>query len=105
MGRSFYNCCGTDSSNNNESKNTPQNKSKKSKLQSHTVPQSYSKEPDCRKLDPKLNMIHPYTIQLLTDIGELKSYQHNTIEYDKFQQDLKVHADILARLENPMAFQ
>ena len=57
-----------------------------------------------KNLAPNVHMVAPHTIKLLTDIGELKEYKHNDLEDSKLQNDLSIHADILARLENPTKF-
>lgn len=49
-------------------------------------------------------MVSPHTIQLLTDLGEIREYKHTEYENDELQKALAIHGDILARLENPTKY-
>lgn len=70
-----------------------------------------SKASDCSsqkylqsEMGPQLNFMHSKTLKLLTEVGELNNFQHNTYETDKLRKDLQIHSDFLARLENPTQF-
>lgn len=115
MGGVFYGCCGGEEEKPSRKEVTKRGKNVKSSKDSKSkrkhiqeVEEESSEQNSNRKennMDPKLNMISPNTIKLLTDIGELKNYEHNTLDSSQIEKNLQIHADILARLENPSAFQ
>lgn len=51
-----------------------------------------------------VNFVAPHTMKLLTDIREIKDYKQAEMDNDELQKALKIHGDILARLENPTKF-
>lgn len=56
-------------------------------------------------LDPKIKLMEPKTLKLLSDIGEIKKCHEHIIDNKQMAKDMKQHAAILAQLENPTAFQ
>jgi hypothetical protein len=120
MGGMFNGCCGSSPENDNgndnkQTKNKDNKKSRKSSTRKRKSKNSDDSFEDLNKIDceqsnqtpemnTNINFMEPKTLQLLTSIGEIKQYQENTLQSSQIQKDLKTHADILARLENPTAF-
>ena len=115
MGGVFYGCCGTkedeevraeQDATTNQIRNSIRTKDKKNKKQDKFDDiENNECGSETPRMDPKINMMAPKTLKLLTDIGELKTYEENTIGQAQMKENLRKHADILARLENPQAFQ
>uniref|UniRef100_A0A7M5WY04 Uncharacterized protein n=1 Tax=Clytia hemisphaerica TaxID=252671 RepID=A0A7M5WY04_9CNID len=119
----FNGCCGSPTENSDDKK-TPKHKqrtkgSRKTKQGSrksrnHKNDDSFEdlNKIDCKQanetppqMNANINFMAPKTLKLLTSIGEIKpGYQENTLESTQIEKDLQMHADILARLENPTAF-
>ena len=120
MGGMFNGCCGSspenDSANDNKQTKTKENKkSRKTTTKKKKSKNSDDSFEDLNKIDCKqsnqtpemntnINFMQPKTLKLLTSIGEIKNYQENTLDDSQIKADLRTHADILARLENPTAF-
>ena len=115
----FNGCCGqrneSESSNEKTKSSTRERKNAKNKKNTkHTGEQHFDDINNIQKpragsetpsLDPRIRLMEPKTLKLLADLGELKEAHHETINKAEMQSDLAKHADILARLENPTAFQ
>lgn len=118
MGGVFNGCCGTTevTEASNETNNTSHEESKsncrnkknnnKSRKQNQfndisTIQQEPGSETP--SMDPKINLMEPKTLKLLSDLGEIKNYKQ-TLDHTQMEKNLKQHADILAQLENPTAF-
>lgn len=105
MGFGALYCCAT-----NEESASAKNQSRKSRNSSKYESSdldvaSTSARSANDKLDPKVNMMASRTVKLLTDIGEFKSFEKDTLQDNELKKNLQIHGDILARLENPKAFQ
>ena len=110
---SIVSCCGGSSDSEKESKRTSSSASRGRRRQRS----GSENNEDCNEerpassseqaVDPatiNVNLVAPHTIKLLTDIGEIKEYKHTEMDNDELQMALKIHGDILARLENPTKY-
>jgi len=106
-------CCGGSSVIEKESKRTSSGSSRTRRRQrsgsennedcNEQRPASSSEQ----SVDPatiNVNFVAPHTMKLLTDIREITEYKQAEMDNDELQKALKIHGDILARLENPTKF-
>ena len=107
----FYivSCCGGSTVVEEENKRTSSSSNRTRRRQrsnsenSEGRPAGNSEQP----VDPatiNVNFVSPHTMKLLTDIREIKEYKQAEMDNDELQKALKIHGDILARLENPTKY-
>lgn len=110
----FASCCsGSNDAPEEEDKRTPKSSARTRRRQrsgsgnneemNEERPGSSTEQP----VDPStinVNLIAPHTIKLLTDIREIKGYKQTEMDNAELQKALKIHGDILARLENPTKY-
>ena len=109
---SFVSCCGGSGVSEKESKRTSSSSRSRRRHRSGSEdsedcnegrPTGNSEQP----IDPatiNVNLVAPHTMKLLTDIREIKDFKQAEIDNDELQKALKIHGDILARLENPTKY-
>lgn len=109
----FVSCCSSNTAEEDDSQRTSANSSRTKRRHrsgsgnnedlNEGKPASSTEQP----VDPStinVNLVAPHTIKLLTDIREIKGYKQTELDNDELQKALKIHGDILARLENPTKY-
>ena len=105
MGFGAFYCCATNEESASAKKQSRKSRNSSKYENSDLDVASTSARSANDKLDPKVNMMASRTVKLLTDIGEFKSFEKDTLQDNELKKNLQIHGDILARLENPKAFQ